>query len=363
MPRILGTARPLLALANGSRHMKYLVTGATGLLGNNIVRELLGPRRSGTRAGPRCQSDPRPLEGLPVERTPGETFAIARRSCGLAKASTSSCTAAGHVHIGWTQTGSCAGHQRRRYAKHRRRRPTSGGAPGSRLDDQRLGPGPAGRAADEDSALPGSVECPYVVTKREAEQVVLDEVGRGLWATIVNPSTMFGPWDWKPSSGKMILEVTRFAPFAPLGAGNFCDARDVAAGDCRSRARRTPVRRYVLGGYNLTFWDAWRKIAQLAGKPGPRLPMGPIVRAFGGPACTLMTWLTGHEGAANTAAMAMGRQQHCFLQRAGKAQAGLHHPPARTRRWPIRLGLVPRAWLRSLTAAAGSRLCAPQRRG
>src|SRR6185295_15702603 len=69
--------------------------------------------------------------------------------------------------------------------------------------------------AAEDTALPGIVECPYVLTKRASEEVVLEEVGRGLSATIVHPGLIFGPWDWKPSSGKMFLAVARYTPFAP----------------------------------------------------------------------------------------------------------------------------------------------------
>ena len=46
--------------------MRILVTGATGLLGNNIVRQLLEEDHK-IRALVRASSDPRPLQGLPVE--------------------------------------------------------------------------------------------------------------------------------------------------------------------------------------------------------------------------------------------------------------------------------------------------------
>jgi dihydroflavonol-4-reductase len=300
--------------------MKYLVTGATGLLGNNIVRELLA-RGEAVRVLARDASDPRPLAGQAVERARGDVRdkAAVERAC---EGIDVILHCAGHVHIGWTQMdlARAINVEGTRHVAAAARHAAARLVHVSTINA--LGLGRLNEPADEETARPGSVECPYVVTKREAEQVVLDEVGRGLWATIVNPSTMFGPWDWKPSSGKMILEVTRFAPFAPLGAGNFCDARDVAAGTIAAAQRATPGRRYVLGGHNLTFWDAWRQIAQLAGKRGPRLPMGPIVRAIGAPACTLMTWLTRREGSANTAAMAMGRQEHCFSSERAKRELG-----------------------------------------
>ena len=50
-------------------------------------------------------------------------------------------------------------------------------------------------------------------------------------AVIVNPVYMIGPWDWKPSSGRMLLEVgAGKGLFAPPGSNDFVDVRDVAAG-------------------------------------------------------------------------------------------------------------------------------------
>ena len=85
-----------------------------------------------------------------------------------------------------------------------------------------LGLPPDGSPSDEDTPAGGGVPCPYVITKRDAEQAVLAEVAAGLDARIVNPAYMIGPWDWKPSSGRMLLEVARNrALFAPLGTNNF----------------------------------------------------------------------------------------------------------------------------------------------
>ena len=53
----------------------------------------------------------------------------------------------------------------------------------------------------------------------------------GLDAVIVNPGFMLGPWDWKPSSGRMLLEVAQgIAWLAPQGHFSVCDVRDVVAG-------------------------------------------------------------------------------------------------------------------------------------
>jgi dihydroflavonol-4-reductase len=269
----------------------------------------------------RAASDSRPLAGLDVESVPGDVRD--------AHAVDSACRgvdvvvhAAGHVHIGWTQRDV----HKTINVDGTRNVVTAARESGARLVHvstiNALGLGQRGAPADEETALPGIVPVPYVVTKRAADEVVLGATEHGLWATIVHPATMFGPWDWKPSSGKMLLEVTKFCLIAPVGSGSFCDARDVAAGLVAAAERGQPGRRYILAGHNLSYRAAWTKIAALAGRPGPKLPMGPIFRAIAAPVCDLRTWLGGSESAANSAALAMGCQSHCFTSARAERELG-----------------------------------------
>ncbi|MDX1945290.1 MAG: NAD-dependent epimerase/dehydratase family protein [Pirellulaceae bacterium] len=299
--------------------MKYLVTGATGLLGNNVVRQLLDAGHE-VRVLAR---DPaaKPLAGLAVESVAGDIrdAGPVRNACEGVEVVVH---AAGHVHIGWKGLDLA----RRINVEGTRNIASASRAAGARLvhvsSVNALGLGALANPASEDDALPQPLSIPYVLTKREAEQVVQEEVARGSWGVIVNPGTMFGPWDWKPSSGQMLLEVTKFALFAPLGAGCFCDVRDVAAGAIAAAARGQPGRRYILGGQNLSFRDCWTRIAALAGKPGPRLPMGAIFRAIASPIADLMNCFSQTEGSANSAALAMSRQEHCFSSARAERELG-----------------------------------------
>src|SRR6185503_12077270 len=129
-----------------------------------------------------------------------------------------------------------------------------------------LGLGRLADPATEETALPGAINCPYVVTKRTGEVAVQKEIEQGLSAVIVNPCFMLGPWDWKPSSGRMLLEVAHFAPLAPTGAYSVADARDVAAAVVQAARSPSARGRYILAGHNVTYFDAWRKFAAAAGK-------------------------------------------------------------------------------------------------
>src|SRR5262249_116582 len=126
------------------------------------------------------------------------------------------------------------------------------------------------QASDENTAPSGEVPCPYVVTKREAERVVLERVAKGLDAVIVNPGFMLGPWDWKPSSGRMLLKIaTGWALVAPPGANSYCDVRDVAEGIVAALERGRKGQRYILAGQTLTYMEALRIFARITGQRPP----------------------------------------------------------------------------------------------
>jgi dihydroflavonol-4-reductase len=293
--------------------MRYLVTGASGLLGNNVVRHLLDGEAhdAQVRALVRSTSDPRPLSGLAVQRCEGDV--TDRRSIEQAMAGVGAIIhCAGHVHLGWKGLAE----HRRVNVEGTRNIASVARQAGARLvyvsSVNALGLGRIDAPADEESALEGIEQVPYVISKREAEQAVREEMGRGLFATIVYPGTIFGPWDWKPSSGRMLIEFNRFPVWAPVGAGSMCDVRDVAAGIIAAASRGASGRRYILAGHNMWYWDLFREIAKLAAQRGPWLPMGPVFRAIASPLFDLRTWLRGTEDGINSATLALSRQQHCF---------------------------------------------------
>ena len=189
-----------------------------------------------------------------------------------------------------------------------------------------LGTASNGRAADEDSPPEGGVLCPYVVTKREAETIVLNFVEAGLAASIVNPGYMIGPYDWKPSSGRMLLSVARgWGLFAPLGINCYCDVRDVAAGILAALARGRPGRRYILGGETLSYFQAWRIFAEVTGATPPVFPIGPLIRYGAGYVGDAVARLTGREPDVNSASTAMSAQKRRYSS--ARAQAELDYRP------------------------------------
>jgi dihydroflavonol-4-reductase len=185
-----------------------------------------------------------------------------------------------------------------------------------------------GVPADEETPAGGMLECPYVVTKRQAEAAVLEEVDKGLDAVIVNPVYMIGPWDWKPSSGRMLLEVgAGRGLFAPPGSNDFVDVRDVAQGILSAMSRGQTGRRYILGGQALSYLDAWRIFARVSGRLQPLgIAPRPFVRMAGW--CgDLASLVTRRELPVNSAATGMSMLAHNFSCTRAEAELGYTRRP------------------------------------
>ncbi|MFM9058493.1 MAG: NAD-dependent epimerase/dehydratase family protein [Planctomycetaceae bacterium] len=305
-----------------------LVTGATGLVGNNVVRLLVDrgvPVRVLVRPG--GSRDTRIFAGLPVERVEAaldDETALARAADGVAAVVHSAAV----VHVGWRHRAEMHATNvdgARLVARAARRA-------GARLvhvsSVDALGLRADGAPADEETPPGGLPECPYVTTKREAESAVRAEIDQGLDAVIVNPVYMLGPWDWKPSSGRMLLEVGGGKGLlAPPGANDFVDVRDVATGILAALARGQRGRRYILGGHPLSYLDAWRIFARAAGRRPP-LGVAPrvTVRAAGriGDAVSLVTR---RERPVNSAATAMAMVAHNFSCARARAELGYAYRP------------------------------------
>lgn len=119
----------------------------------------------------------------------------------------------------------------------------------------------------------------YVRAKYEAERVALQEANRGLPVVIVEPTTMFGPGDHKPTPpGALILHYLRMSPNlrVPVTGGGFnvADVRDVATGHILAMEKGRLGQRYVLGGENLTYQGFFEQLSELTGLAGPGKPQG-----------------------------------------------------------------------------------------
>jgi dihydroflavonol-4-reductase len=302
---------------------RWAVTGGTGLVGNNLVR-LLVARGAQVRVLSR-RAPRREFAGLDVEEVEGDitdAASVARVVDGaevvVHAAALVDIRHGGRAEFEAVNVGGTA---KLLEAVGRAARVVHV----STVDA--LGLGEGGEAADEDSA-PRDAEAgvPYVDTKRAADRLVL---GSDRDWVVVYPTYMLGPWDWRPSSGRMVLEIARGRGLlAPPGGNNFVHVGDVVQAIVTA-AGRPRGGRWILGNENLSYLEAWRQMAEVTGARAPlgRLPAWLAWCAV--PPLHLARALGLPEGEVNAAAVAMSTLPHYFRADRARAELGLGTTPLR----------------------------------
>lgn len=249
------------------------VTGATGHLGNVLVRELLR-RGKRVRALVEPGDEARALAGLDVELVRGDVlrpgtlpaaFAgteVLFHLAGVVSISSLDIELVRTVNVDGTrnvvQAAREAGVRRLVYTSsvHALTEPGRGGVLTEEAGyDPALAPGDYGKA------------------KAAASRIVLDAVREGLDAVIVNPVYVLGPHDYRLSEiGEVILMFSRFpVPAGMDGCYDFIDVRDIALGHVAAAERGRTGESYLLSGERMTVRELMRILAGLAGRKPPRV--------------------------------------------------------------------------------------------
>ena len=96
----------------------------------------------------------------------------------------------------------------------------------------------------------------YHLSKKRAEEAVLDQIQAGLDAVIVNPGTIFGPYGSGYRGAEFIRGVAH-SRVIPCVTGGRCavHAGDVVEGIVAAGQRGIRGERYILGGENVSYRD------------------------------------------------------------------------------------------------------------
>lgn len=264
--------------------MKVFVTGAAGLLGSNVVRELLSQGYSVKALVEKGKPFPT-LKGLGIEITEGNILdpeLLAREMTGCDYVIHTAASTAVYpfrsarqweINVTGTENVATACLQ-----THIKRMVYVGTA-------NSFGAGTPDRPGTETNSYTAfKYGLDYTDSKYEAHRTVLRMVAESnLDAVIVNPTFMIGPYDSGPSSGAMIIAICeeKLPGYSP-GRRNYLYVKDAAKGVVAALQKGKTGECYILGCENLTYKEMFDKVAKIAGVKPPRVAMPAFaVKAYG----------------------------------------------------------------------------------
>jgi dihydroflavonol-4-reductase len=165
----------------------------------------------------------------------------------------------------------------------------------------------------------------YMDSKRAATDLVLRAVATGqLPAVLVHPTFMLGPDDAKPTSNALLLELYHGRlPGYPPGGKNYVHVRDVATATVNALTMGRVGESYILGNENLSYREAFARLARVLGVAPPRWPIPPGLAVAYGQFCDMKAWLTGRPGPLNAAMAAVANDGHYFDPAKARAELAL----------------------------------------
>jgi dihydroflavonol-4-reductase len=251
--------------------MKSLVTGATGVVGANLVREILS-RKGHVRALVRQASDASTIDGIGVEKAYGDimdrqSIERAARRCDIIFHCAAIFAYSGRSTEEMLATAGDGTENVVRAAAHAGARrvvlTASSVVYGSSLHP---------RVIDEEAPMDQPPVSVYEQSKIEQLRRARDIAGEcGIELVCACPTLCVGPHDKRLTEGNAVITNFLRDPFRATWQGgvNIVSVRDVAIGHVLIAEKGTPGACYLLGADNLSWEGVHRTIAELCGVAGP----------------------------------------------------------------------------------------------
>jgi dihydroflavonol-4-reductase len=262
-----------------------VVTGATGHIGNVLIRQLTAQGQA-VRALVMPGDDLRPLSGLDAEIVSGDVTDLASLEsaftgadivfhlAGIVTIMPGMARVLERVNVGGVRNVAAAC----RAIGVRRLVYTS--------SVHAIAEPPLGTPIDESQPFdPDRVLGDYARSKARATLLLLDEVAKGgLDAVVCCPTGVIGPWDYGISNvGQLILDFASGQLKSYVsGAYDFVDVRDVAQGLSLAAEKGQRGRHYIFSGTQIQVLELMKELEKDIGYPAPTFRIPPaIARAAG----------------------------------------------------------------------------------
>lgn len=135
----------------------------------------------------------------------------------------------------------------------------------------------------------------YGKTKFLAEMEVWRGIGEGLNAVIVNPVIILGAGDWEKGSSGIFKSAYDEFPWYTEGTGGFVDVKDVVTAMIRLMESDVSAARFILSGQNLSYREVFSSIARAFDKKPPHRKVTALLSAIVWRVEALKSFFTGKD--------------------------------------------------------------------
>lgn len=120
----------------------------------------------------------------------------------------------------------------------------------------------------------------YAKSKYLAELEIWRGIEEGLNAVIVNPTIILGPGDWEKSSAKLFKQVWKHSSFYPTGFFHYVDVRDVSTICIKLLYSTIQSERFILDRGTISYFDFFNKVATQFGVKLPSIKIPYFLISF-----------------------------------------------------------------------------------
>ena len=117
----------------------------------------------------------------------------------------------------------------------------------------------------------------YGQSKYLAEMQVWRGIGEGLNAVMVNPVIILGAGEWNSGSSQIFKNVYEEFPWYTNGSTGFVDVRDVVKAMIELKNSDITAERFIISAENRTYADVFNLIAKAFGKKPPQKKVTPLL--------------------------------------------------------------------------------------
>lgn len=194
-------------------------------------------------------------------------------------------------------------------------------------------PGSKSAPGDESGSFVGHrYGTDYMDSKYEAYKLVKSAVIEGkLDAVTVHPTFMIGPYDTKPSSGAMLIALYRGkVPGYTKGGRNYIYVGDAAIGVVNAIKRGTSGCSYILGHENLSYKEAFKMMAEEMGVKVPKIYIPPFLTLIYGRIGDIIANITGKPATVSYPMARISCDEHYYSAARAVSELGLPQTPVRS---------------------------------